>query len=390
MEISEQYCMYRLAYYFVMEEKYDMLHINNDRNEVWLEKRHKKNTNIIRFIPRGFNWKNHLKNDIARVFQRVKMMKGMFTGQNVSIYNIYVTDTEPVDDWETLKKPMILKEKKPVKMNVFYLTEENFLDEENRLFQKIHANPISEQPLPDEAAQKKDVIFYKTILNDIVQKNRQEIKDTLTFGKLHITYLMIFLNLIMFTMLELQGGSMQSDVLIQFGAKYNPAIVEGQWWRLITSMFLHIGLLHLVLNMIALYYIGAVAERIYGSMRFTFIYLLAGIGGSLSSFAFETHISAGASGAIFGLFGALLYFGLIHQRLFQQTIGKSIALILIINLGLGLFVPQIDMGAHLGGLLSGFLAASLVSLPRRHYLFWQILSLVGLIGIYGGLWWIGG
>ncbi|HLR23675.1 MAG TPA: rhomboid family intramembrane serine protease [Pseudogracilibacillus sp.] len=390
MEISEQYCMYRLAYYFVMEEKYDMLHINNDRNEVWLEKRHKKNTNIIRFIPRGFNWKNHLKNDIARVFQRVKMLKNMFIGQNISIYNIYVTDTEPVDDWEALKKPMILKEKKPVKMNVFYLTEDNFPDEENRLFQKIHANPISEQPLPDEAAQKKDVIYYKTILNDIVQKNRQEIKDTLTFGKLHITYLMIFLNLIMFTMLELQGGSMQSDVLIQFGAKYNPAIADGQWWRLVTSMFLHIGLLHLVLNMIALYYIGAIAERIYGSIRFTFIYLLAGIAGSLSSFAFDTHISAGASGAIFGLFGALLYFGLIHQRLFQQTIGKSIALILIINLGLGFFVPQIDMGAHLGGLLGGFLAASIVSLPRRRYLLWQILSLVGLICIYGGLWWIGG
>src|SRR5699024_6052028 len=112
MEISEQYCMYRLAYYFVMEEKYDILHINNDRNEVWLERRQKKNTNNIRFIPRGFKWKNHMKNDIARVFQRVKMLKNMFIGQNISIYNIYVTDTEPVDDWEALKKPMILKEKK--------------------------------------------------------------------------------------------------------------------------------------------------------------------------------------------------------------------------------------------------------------------------------------
>src|SRR5699024_1614990 len=118
--------------------------------------------------------------------------------------------------------------------------------------------------------------------------------------------------------------------------------------------------------------------------------LLAGIAGSLSSFAFDTHISAGASGAFFGLIGALLYFGLIHQRLFQQTIGNSIALILIINLGFGFFVPQIDIGAHLGGLLGGFLAAFIVSLPRRRYFLWQIVSLVGLICIYGGLWWIGG
>src|SRR5699024_7341097 len=99
MEISEQYCMYRLAYYFVMEEKYDMLHINNDRNEVWLEKRDKKNTSFIMLSPRGFNWKSHLKNDRARVFQRVKMLTTMFTGQNISSYNIYVTDTAPGYDW---------------------------------------------------------------------------------------------------------------------------------------------------------------------------------------------------------------------------------------------------------------------------------------------------
>src|SRR5699024_11255228 len=128
----------------------------------------------------------------------------------------------------------------------------------------------------------------------------------------------------MFTMLELQGGSMQSDVLIQFGAKYNPAIADGQWWRLVTSMFLHIGLLHLVLNMIALYYIGAIAERIYGSIRFTFIYLLAVIAGSLSSFAFDTHISSVDSCAFFGLFGAILYFRLIIQGVFLDIFSKTV------------------------------------------------------------------
>src|SRR5699024_6098189 len=155
----------------------------------------------IRFIPRGFNWKNHLKNDIARVFQRVKMLKNMFIGQNISIYNIYVTDTEPVDDWEALKKPMILKEKKTVKINVFYVTEYNVPEEEKRLFQIIHTNPIGEQNIPDVTAQKKVSIYYKTILNGIIHKNRQEITDTLTIGKFHITYLIVFLNLIMFTML---------------------------------------------------------------------------------------------------------------------------------------------------------------------------------------------
>lgn len=392
MDISEQYCMYRLAHYFVTEEKYDVLHINNDRNEVWLEKRNKKNTNIIRFIPHGFNWKNHLKNDIAKVFQRVKLMKGMFTGQNVAIYNIYVTDTEPVDDWETLKKPMMLKEKQPLQMNVFYLTEENFSEERNRLFQKIYAEPMSEseQAFPDEAVQEKDTSYYKAALNRLVQNKRKEVEETLTFGKLRMTYLTIFVSLIMFVILEIQGGSNQPEVLVQYGAKYNPAIAEGQWWRLITSMFLHIGILHLSLNMIALYYIGSFTERIYGSARFAFIYLVAGIGGSLTSYTFHPNISAGASGAIFGLFGALLYFGMIHKRLFQQTIGKNIALILIINIGIGLFIPQIDMGAHLGGLISGFLASAVVALPRRHYFIWQIISFIALMMLYYTLWYVGG
>lgn len=158
---------------------------------------------------------------------------------------------------------------------------------------------------------------------------------------------------------------MDIETLIHYGAKYNPAIVAGEWWRIISSMFLHIGALHLFMNMLAVYYLGTAVERIYGSGRFIIIYFLAGIIGSLTSFAFNTHVSAGASGALFGLFGALLYFGVIYKNLFYQTMGKSVIFILLINLAFGFLVPQIDMGAHLGGLIGGFVAAAITSLPEQ-------------------------
>src|SRR5699024_12761282 len=96
-----------------------------------------------------------------------------------------------------------------------------------------------------------------------------------------------------------------------------------------SSMFLHIGSLHLFMNMLAIYYLGTAVERIYGSTRFVIIYFISGIIGGLTSFAFNTHIAAGALGALFGLFGALLYFGVIHKQLFYQTIGKCVIFILL-------------------------------------------------------------
>ena len=375
MQINEQHYMYRLSYYLVMEEKFNALHINNDRNEVWLEKNNRKRTDIIRLIHQGFPWKNHLKSDIAGVFQRVKMMKKMLTGQQVMIYNVYVTDLEPVDDWSSLKKTMILKEKKPMKMKLFYLAEGSLAEEEERLFETMHVKPMPRHELPDEYNQKKDIAFYKSALNQMVQQRAKQVQDTLTFGKPRMTHVLLLLNLFIFMVLEFNGGSTNPEVLVQYGANYPPAVAAGEWWRLVTSMFLHIGFLHLFLNMLALYYVGAVAERIYGSIRFTVIYFIAGTGGSLASFAFSPNISAGASGALFGLFGALLFFGVMYKQLFLQTMGKAVAVILILNLAVGLAVPQIDMGAHLGGLIFGFLASAMVFVPKRHHLGWQFAGL---------------
>lgn len=391
MDITEQYYMYQLAYRLVTEDSYDMLHMNVKTNEVWLEKQSRKESKVIRLVQRGFNWKNHLKTDIASVFQRVKAMNKYFVGKDVEIMNVYVTDYEPVDSWETLKRPMVTKEKKPVKMNVFYVTEENASIEEKRLFNQIDASAKPEQQLPSKELQEQAVHQYKHQLAQKLKEKNDHLQHVFTYGKPRFTFLFIIINILMFILLEVSGGSTNVETLIEYGAKYNPAIVDGQWWRIVSSMFLHIGSLHLFMNMIAVYYLGTAVERIYGSTRFFFIYFIAGIIGGLTSFAFNNHVAAGASGALFGLFGALLYFGVVYRNLFFQTMGKSLLIILIINLLFGFIVPQIDMGAHLGGLIGGFLAAAMTSLPlknsstRTH----QILGVVSILLLTVFLVWYG-
>lgn len=120
----------------------------------------------------------------------------------------------------------------------------------------------------------------------------------------------------MFFLMEVNGGSTNNQTLIKWGAKVNYLIANGEWWRLITPIFLHIGFLHLVMNSIALYYIGPLIEKIFGNSRFFIIYLFAGFSGVFASYLLSPSLSAGASGAIFGCFGALLYFAWQFPNLF--------------------------------------------------------------------------
>src|SRR5690625_1388532 len=193
----------------------------------------------------------------------------------------------------------------------------------------------------------------------------------------------------MFFILEINGGSTDVETLIQFGAKYNPYMIDGEWWRLVSSMFLHIGFLHLAMNIVAFYYLGVAVERIYVSSRFLIIYFLAGIAGSLTSFTFAMNVSAGASGAIFGLFGALLFFGIVHKKVFFQTMGRNIITIVAINIVLGFVIPQIDIGAHLGGLIAGFIASAIVYLPREKRITIQFSALILYVVLFIGLFILG-
>ncbi len=376
MYLQQQYYFYDFANYLIHHENFELAHLNTKKSEIWLVKTRWRTTKIVRLLQRTFDWGNHLKNDIAKLFQQVRHLRKQLGTKHIEIYNVYISELEPVDDWEQLKAPLQLKEKNPLKMKVFYMTEENRKKEQERLLKALQAQ--STYTLEERSLEEKEraVEAYRYSLGQSIYEKNRRFRAIFTYGKPRMTYILLYINIIIFLFVELSGGSMNPETLIQFGAKYNPAIVEGEWWRILTSMFLHIGFAHLAMNMLALYFLGTIVERIYGSFRFTYIYILAGILGGLTSFAFNPSIAAGASGAIFGLFGSLLFFGTVYPDLFKQTMGVNVILILLINMIFGLMVPQIDLGAHLGGLVGGYVASAIVFVPQKQNRILQLSALV--------------
>lgn len=173
-----------------------------------------------------------------------------------------------------------------------------------------------------------------------------------------VTWVLLAIIVAVFIVQTLLGGSTEVDVLIRMGAKFTPLIAAGEYWRLLTSMFLHVGVMHLAFNGYALFVIGTELERLMGPGRFLTIYLLSGLFGSLASYALSDSLAAGASGAIFGIIGALAAFFLVHRKLLgtwgNRRLG-NIALVLVLNLIWGFSQPgRIDNLAHVGGLLAGF------------------------------------
>jgi rhomboid protease GluP len=164
----------------------------------------------------------------------------------------------------------------------------------------------------------------------------------------------------------LNGGP--NGPLTELGANSGPAIRDGQYWRLVTSMFLHGGLIHLALNAWALFQIGALLELLAGSSWMLLVYFTTGIAGSLASALFTRQPSVGASGAIFGLLGALIAF-LLRRRGALTPQGKSILMQLVgwavINVFFGFSTPGIDNSAHLGGAVAGLLLGSVLPEPQR-------------------------
>lgn len=222
------------------------------------------------------------------------------------------------------------------------------------------------------------------------KQRKAELKQRFAFGKPQLVYALMMLTFVIMWLAESFGSTLDPNTLIRFGAKVNPLIDEGEWWRLITPMFLHIGWFHFAINMFALWSLGPLVERMYGSQRFLTIYLLAGVMASTASYAFSEAISAGASGALFGLVGALLYFGLRDRSLFMKTLGPPLFIMLGLNVGLAFVLgASLDHSAHAGGLIGGFLMAGVVGLPDEKTRKWRLLFAVLAIGLTGTLYWLG-
>jgi rhomboid protease GluP len=187
-----------------------------------------------------------------------------------------------------------------------------------------------------------------------------------------ITYALLGANVAMFVLMTIvSGGTENSSTLIAFGAKTNALLSSGEWFRLITPIFIHAGLLHLLLNSYALWMVGMQVEKLYGSARFLLIYLLSGVGGVAGSYLGQSFLprpvdapSVGASGAIFGLFGVLAVFGFRYRRELPPAIRRAVTAgvlpVIVINLFIGLSIEFIDNSAHVGGLITGSALALII------------------------------
>lgn len=205
-----------------------------------------------------------------------------------------------------------------------------------------------------------------------------------------VTSGLMIINIIVFIMMTLSGGSENIENLIRFGANSKILVAEGEWWRLFTASFIHIGFFHILFNMYFFYSLGPVFERLFGSMNFLIIYLIAGIFGNLLSFAFGSPytVSAGASTSLYGMLG--LAIGLMATYRDDEIIrsfGASFISVVVINVIYSLLAPGVGIYGHLGGFVAGFLLAGIfpilgrdIASPRR--LVSLVILLVASFALY--------
>lgn len=337
----------KLLHYFVTEENYSPIVLKGAKNEIWLEKLDGE-YKIVRLVSNYIHNNAQLDVDIFRTSQIMKRIKKKTMSFNINALSIFINLGENVDikNVETDNIDLV---------NIKSIEDLNGYD-----------FVIDEFPTITKKTEFEEQGFelFMKLTSDIGKKSEDDAKkaeDIFTKKTPIVTYILLILNIVMFVLAHLYGTNEWATMF----ANHIYYIKAGQIYRLITAAFTHVGLLHLAFNMYALYIIGPQLENFFGKFKFTLIYLISGICGNLLSAAFNTGFSLGASGAIFGLLGALLYFGY-HYRVYLDSVIKSQILpLIVLNLVLGFLDSSIDSFGHIGGLVGGALAAWAVGVKYK-------------------------
>lgn len=342
----------KLLYYFIKIKNYNPVIVQGAKNEIWLENL-SEDIKIVRIVNNYIHNNEQMEFDKFKTKRLVSKIKKKTFSLKMQVLNIFTDLGENVDFQKTNQddktyKYINIKETDDLLNNQVIQT--NFSDLKNNL----------------EFKEEGFSLFLK-ITNEINEKNREEaIKNDDIFApkKIIVTYVIIAL-LVLIYLLGLFTNN--QDNFINMFAVYGPFIRKyHEYYRLLTGTLLHGGLFHLLSNCYALYIIGSQIESFYGKSKYLIIYLFSAITGSLLSITLANNASIGASGAIFGLMGALLYFGYYYRVYIGSTWKQRILPVILLNLVIGLIVPGIDYFAHIGGLIGGVLISMAVGLKYKH------------------------
>ena len=336
----------KLLHYFITEKNYNPIILQGAENEIWLENMD-EDYKIVRIVSNYIHNDEQFRFDMFKTKRIVKKIQKKTFSLHINTLSFFLDLGDNVN----------LSSSKDLE-NV------NVQDEDD-----ITSSDVVKDYYPDLSKKlvfnEDGVQLFMKISDDISKHNKVDAEHIESVFKMKypiVTYLLIALNVILYVIPVLTNSY---DTIINNFCVYGPLIKAGQYYRIITGAFLHGGILHLAFNCYALYVIGSQLESYLGKVRYLIIYLFSAVTASLFSMIFNSNPSIGASGAIFGLMGALVYFGY-HYRVYLGNVLKSqIIPLILFNLLIGALSTGIDNFAHIGGLIGGLLITSALGIKYK-------------------------
>lgn len=339
-----------LVHYFVTEENYTPINVQGVKNEIWLENLDAP-YKIVRINSKYIHNTEQYNMDMFKMQFVIKQIKKKTLSFKMNALNICLDLNKGVEvtEEDNLIATVNITDIEDVKKDKFL----------SSVYPKIKTNKFKKTDNLDKIIDVTDDINKKT------EAENKKFENVFKPKKIIVTKLLIIACIVMY-LLSLFLTNNFTESLILLGANNRGLVLNGEVFRLIANAFLHGSVIHLAVNMYSLWIIGTQVETYLGKVKFFIIYILSALMGSLFSIIFyENSLSVGASGAIFGLMGALLYFGYHYRLYLSNALTSQIIPIIIINLFLGFTMSGIDNGAHIGGLIGGYLATMIVGVKYK-------------------------